>query len=98
MEHSGNIELPQIIVFFSLHYYSARKGLFPMAIGMIKQAAKTLFNLDIRMIVTEIGHERHLITEHVIFTIEAEDEYTPLSKCVSAREPAILKVIGFPNI
>ncbi|KAI6175859.1 Guanylate cyclase [Aphelenchoides bicaudatus] len=77
-----------------LHYYSARKGLFPMAKTMIKQAAKVLFNLDVRMIVTERGHERRneLVTEHVIFTIESEDEFTSLTKCLSAREPTILKV------
>lgn len=67
-----------------------------MAKGMIKQAAKSLFNLDVRLIVTERGHEHRneLITEHVIFTIEAEDEYSPLAKCLSARESVVSKV-GF---
>jgi hypothetical protein len=66
-----------------------------MAKGMIKQAAKILFGLDIKMIVTERSHERRneLLTEHVIFTLESEDEFTPLTRSVETKETSVPKVM-----
>lgn len=62
---------------------------------MIKQAAKILFGLDIKMIVTERSHERRneLLTEHVIFTLESEDEFTPLTRSVETKETSVPKVM-----
>uniref|UniRef100_A0AC34Q5T6 Guanylate cyclase n=1 Tax=Panagrolaimus sp. JU765 TaxID=591449 RepID=A0AC34Q5T6_9BILA len=65
-----------------LHYYSVRKGLFPMVKGLVLQSAKALFNLDVKIFVTERSQEKrnNLMTEHVIYTIEPLNELTPLVK------------------
>jgi hypothetical protein len=59
---------------------------------MVRQAAKMLFGLDIRMIVTERLQEKRndQIIEHVIFTLESTDESIPLIRPnVVAKETAI---------
>lgn len=70
-----------------LHYYSVRKGLFPMVKGLVLQSAKALFNLDVKIVVTERSQEKrnNLMTEHVIYTIESIDELVPLVKDNVAR-------------
>jgi hypothetical protein len=61
----------------------------------VKQAAKVLFNVDIRMIVTERSYDRRneILTEHIIFTLESEDEFTPLSNTIATKDAVIPKVL-----
>uniref|UniRef100_A0A7E4V362 guanylate cyclase n=1 Tax=Panagrellus redivivus TaxID=6233 RepID=A0A7E4V362_PANRE len=63
-----------------LHYYSSRQGLYPMVNGLVKAAARSLFNLEIRMYVTERNQERHhhSNTEHVIYAIESMNKNSSL--------------------
>ncbi|KAE9549457.1 hypothetical protein FO519_007332 [Halicephalobus sp. NKZ332] len=65
-----------------LHYYSIRHGLFPMVKGLVNQSAKSLFDMDIRISVTERSQEKrnNMVTEHVIFTIEAVNDTIALVK------------------
>lgn len=90
---------------FRLHYYSLRKGLFPLvkgmglhflgscktSLGLVRQSAKALFGLDIKTTVTERTQERrnNLLSEHVVFSVEAEDESEgPLVKASPSQKMA----------
>ena len=65
-----------------LHYYSVRNGLFPMVKGLVAQAAKSLFDIDVRVFVTERSQEKrnNTVTDHVIFTVEAINDNIALVK------------------
>ncbi|KAI1725167.1 heme NO binding associated domain-containing protein [Ditylenchus destructor] len=65
-----------------LHYYSLRKGLFPIARGLLREVATQLFNLDVKIFVAEHTQERrnNCITEHVVFVVESAKENQPLVK------------------
>ncbi|KAI6187166.1 Guanylate cyclase [Aphelenchoides besseyi] len=64
-----------------LHYYSERKGLYPLVKGMITEAARILFGKEIKMIVTDRQQEQRsdALFEHVIFTLEVMDEEVQLA-------------------
>lgn len=49
---------------------------------MVRQAAKVLFGLDIKIFVTERSQERrnNVLSEHVIFTVESLEEHVSLVK------------------
>ncbi|CAD5219184.1 unnamed protein product [Bursaphelenchus okinawaensis] len=76
-----------------LHYYSVRKGLFPLAKGMVKQAARTLFGVEVSIVVSERSQERRndVLTEHVVFTLESADDGMPLAKPNSYRNVLLPK-------
>lgn len=79
-----------------MHYYSLRKGLFPLVKGLVRQSAKVLFGVDIKILVTERSQERrnNLLSEHVVFTVEPENEdmvlvkTLPVQKIVGLGDPA----------
>lgn len=69
--------------------------------GLVRQSAKVLFGVDIKITVTERSQERrnNLLSEHVIFTVEPNDEDTILVKANPAQKMAGLgdpvKVVTF---
>ncbi|TMS37820.1 hypothetical protein L596_004674 [Steinernema carpocapsae] len=56
-----------------LHYYSLRKGIYPIVIGLLRQVTRRLFDLETKIVVTERSEVRRKngMNEHVIYTIES---------------------------
>ncbi|KAK0398242.1 hypothetical protein QR680_002494 [Steinernema hermaphroditum] len=56
-----------------LHYYSLRKGIYPIVIGLVRQVTRRLFDLETKIVVTERSEVRRKngMNEHVIYTIES---------------------------
>lgn len=54
-----------------LHYYSRRQNLYPIVKGVVREAARRLFNTDvvIKVLDKKQEHGDSLLTEHVIFSI-----------------------------
>lgn len=54
-----------------LHYYSRRQNLYPIVKGVVKEAARRLFNTDIIIKVHEKTQEHGgvALTEHIVFSI-----------------------------
>ncbi|KAK3604651.1 hypothetical protein CHS0354_007194 [Potamilus streckersoni] len=59
-----------------LHYYSARKGLHPVVVGVIKEAAKTYYKVQLNVNVVSITEdtvaENTGVRQHVEFDIQAK--------------------------
>lgn len=54
-----------------LHYYSRRQNLYPIVKGVVREAARRLFNTDvvIKVLDKKQEHGDSLLTEHVILSI-----------------------------
>uniref|UniRef100_A0A915DIJ7 guanylate cyclase n=2 Tax=Ditylenchus dipsaci TaxID=166011 RepID=A0A915DIJ7_9BILA len=66
--------------FMSTNRGASFKCLYPIAKGVLREVAKQLFNLDVKIFVAEHTQERrsNIVTEHVIFVVESVKENTPL--------------------
>ncbi|CAD6196741.1 unnamed protein product [Caenorhabditis auriculariae] len=60
-----------------LHYFSFRQGLFPIVKGLVRKAARTLFEMDVKVVMLERNQERRKsgMVEHVIFSIEPDENH-----------------------
>ncbi|PAV56305.1 hypothetical protein WR25_15723 [Diploscapter pachys] len=64
-----------------LHYYSHRQGfnlrLFPIVKGLVRRAARILFEMDVKINMVERSQERRKVglVEHVVFCIEPDEEH-----------------------
>lgn len=54
-----------------LHYYSRRRNLYPIVKGVVKEAAKRLFGIDVIIKLHQRKHENDnvMLAEHVILSI-----------------------------
>ncbi|CAJ0917154.1 unnamed protein product, partial [Mesorhabditis belari] len=73
----------------TLHYYTGRPGLYPIVKGVLREAAKRVFNIDISLSITgRTQRSVHMSTgekieEHVIFLIKTiEKEGSPTTDLI----------------
>ncbi|KAK0401830.1 hypothetical protein QR680_015996 [Steinernema hermaphroditum] len=69
-----------------LHYFSNREGIYPMVMGLLRQAARKLFDIEIKIMMTEKSevHLKSGISEHVVYKIETP----PIDSSTSKATPA----------
>uniref|UniRef100_A0A1I7YLM0 guanylate cyclase n=1 Tax=Steinernema glaseri TaxID=37863 RepID=A0A1I7YLM0_9BILA len=72
-----------------LHYYSLRKGIYPIVIGLLRQVNRRLFDLETKIVVTERSEVRRKngMNEHVIYTIESVSTDPNKNLGVNASKP-----------
>ncbi|WKY06480.1 hypothetical protein Q1695_006573 [Nippostrongylus brasiliensis] len=60
-----------------LHYFSQRQGLFPIVKGLVRQVARLMFDMDVKVNMIERSQERRKagMVEHVVFALEPDDEH-----------------------